>query len=298
MTTFVGISKLVPGIVNVAATRADIYLSPKFVKASLFSTLYCQEGCRGHMRFQDQVVIVTGAARGLGHRYAERFAGEGARVVLADLRDDVDAAAAAARRVGRLGDRRAGRRQRRRRRRRRWRGRAIEAFGRIDVLVNNAGIWGDYEVAPLLEIDPAYWDFVMGVNVRGPLLCSRAVAPTMVAQGRGRIINISSIGAYMVSGVYGVSKLALNQLTYALAKELGTSGVTVNAVAPGPDRQRGQPAPGARGRDGSPARHARLLKRLGDADDIYGMIAYLASDDAAWVTGQTYMVNGGFSSRL
>jgi NAD(P)-dependent dehydrogenase (short-subunit alcohol dehydrogenase family) len=248
------------------------------------------------MRFQDQVVIVTGAARGLGRRYAERFADEGANVVVADLRDDVDVAAKEINDAGGsaiavqvdVNDVDATRQMAED---------TVAAFGTVDVLVNNAGIWGDYEVRPLLDVDPTYWDFVMGVNVRGPLLCTRAVAPTMVARGRGRIINISSIGAYMVSGVYGVSKLALNQLTYALAKELGPSGVTVNAVAPGPidneaSRKQVPDAAMERLRDGT------LVKRLGDADDIYGMIAYLASDEAAWVTGQTYLVNGGFNVRF
>ena len=248
------------------------------------------------MRFEGKTVIVTGAARGLGRGYAERFATDGANVVLADVLDDVDEVAATIAATGAatigvhvdvrdesstiaMADA------------------ARQAFGHVDVLVNNAAIWGDYEVQPLLEVDPDYWDFVLAVNLRGPLLCTRAVVPGMIARGGGRIINISSIGAYMASGVYGVSKLGLNQLTLALATELGPSNITVNAVAPGPidnDASRKQVPDAAMER----LRNTTLLKRLGSGDDIYGMIAYLASDDAEWVTGQTFLVNGGFNTRL
>ncbi|MGE0141298.1 MAG: SDR family NAD(P)-dependent oxidoreductase [Ilumatobacteraceae bacterium] len=250
------------------------------------------------MRFEGRTVIVTGAARGLGRRYAERFAQEGAHVVLADVLDDVDDSAAAIAAASPASKAIAVRVDvRDEAATRAMAAAAVEAFGRIDVLVNNAAIWGDYEVKPLLQIEPDYWDFVLAVNLKGPLLCTRAVAPAMIEQGSGRIINVSSIGAYMPSGVYGVSKLGLNQLTLALANELGPKGITVNAVAPGPidnEASRKQVPDAAMER----LKNTTLMKRLGDADDIYGMIAYLASDDAAWVTAQTLLVNGGFNSRL
>ena len=137
----------------------------------------------------------------------------------------------------------------------------------------------------------------MAVTLRGPLLCAQSVVEPMRARRWGLIINISSMGAYMPSGVYGVSKLGLNQLTYALAVELGTDGITVNAVAPGP-------IDNAATRSQLPEsaiekmRSGTAVKRMGTADDLFGMLRYLSGTGADWVTGQTFMVNGGFSSRM
>lgn len=250
------------------------------------------------MGFDGKVAIVTGAARGLGHEYARRFAAEGARTVIVDV--DATAASAAAETIAATTGAETL-------------GLAVDVadeaattamaaavndrYGRIDIIVNNAGVWGDLERHPLLDIPVSYWDTVMGVNLLGPLLCTRAVVPTMRRHGWGRVVNISSMGAYMVSGVYGVSKLALNQLTYALASELGADGITVNAVAPGTiDNEASRRQVPQQGMDKLVA--SSLIKRVGTSDDIFGMIRYLVSEDASWVTGQTYLVNGGFNSRL
>ena len=246
-----------------------------------------------------RVVIVTGAARGLGRDYARMFAAEGAAVVLADLdSSSVTGAAealsaevpgaqvtAVATDVTDPAQTQA------------MAAAALDAFGRIDVLINNAGIWGDLEPAPAVETAPDYWDLVMAVNLRGPLLCTQAVVGAMREARWGRIINISSMGAYMPAGVYGVSKLGLNQLTFALATELGPNGITVNAVAPGPidnEATRSQVPPKGIQKmiDGT------AVKRMGTAADLFGMIRFLATEEAGWITGQTFGVNGGFSSRL
>jgi NAD(P)-dependent dehydrogenase (short-subunit alcohol dehydrogenase family) len=248
------------------------------------------------MSVEDKAVIVTGSGRGLGREYARSFGDEGASVVIADV--DTATAEATAAEIRDAG------------------GCAvavgvdvtdkssvdalvqqtIAAFGGIHVLVNNAAVWGDLERAKLIEIDPAYWDFVMAVNLKGPLLCSAAVVPQMREQGWGRIINVSSIGAWRPSGVYGVSKLGLIQLTHAIATEVGDYGITVNAIAPGTINNE------ATQRQVPTAVIDRLVgqasvKRAGTAQDLYGMIRYLCSDDAAWVTGQTFAVDGGITFR-
>jgi 3-oxoacyl-[acyl-carrier protein] reductase len=241
--------------------------------------------------------VVTGAGRGLGRDYARMFAAEGVAVAVVDVDDGAANATAA----GIVGDG----------------GRAValgadvadesstlamakrveDEFGRIDILVNNAGIWGDYQRGPLLDVAIDYWDTVMAVNVRGVLLCSRAVVPAMRRQQWGRIVNISSMGAYMVAGVYGVSKLAVNQLTYALASELGDDGITVNAVAPGSidnEATRRQVTP--QGLETLVGKS--IIKRAGTSADLFAMIRYLTSDEAGWVTGQTFLANGGFNTRF
>ena len=170
----------------------------------------------------------------------------------------------------------------------------VDELGRIDILVNNAGIWGDLQGSfeSILDTDPDYWDVVMGVNLKGAFLCTRAAVPSMREQGWGRIVNISSIGSRIAGGVYGVSKLALNQLTFAISSVVADSGITCNAVAPGPIWNEAT-------QKQVPAEYLDQLiaplhiKRPGTSKDMYGAIKWLCTDDAEWHTGQTMYVSGG-----
>jgi 3-oxoacyl-[acyl-carrier protein] reductase len=243
--------------------------------------------------FDGKVAIVTGAARGLGRDYARFFAQDGAAVALADVNGSgareaaEELTSAGARAIGvecdvtdpASADALAER--------------AAKEFGRIDVLINNAGIWGDLDMRRgVLDTDPDYWDFVMGVNLKGAWLCTRAVIPVMRAQRWGRIVNMSSIGSRMAGGVYGVSKLAMHQLTFSSASEVASDGITINGVAPGTiynEATQRQVPPEAF----EQLVAGNLIKRAGTSRDMYGAIRWLASDDAEWVTGQTIYVNGG-----
>jgi NAD(P)-dependent dehydrogenase (short-subunit alcohol dehydrogenase family) len=244
---------------------------------------------------KNKVAIVTGAARGIGAEFAHALASAGARVVAADVLDgsavvarigaaggeaiycraDVTSAASVAALVADT----------------------LARFGTIDVLVNNAGIFADLAKKPFTEIDDAEWDRVMAVNVRGSFACAKAVAPVMIAKGRGKIVNIASGTVFKgFSGAlhYVASKGAVVAMTRCLARELGAHDICVNAIAPGLTMSEAvvdNPEWGGAAGDATVA--SRALKRAQQPADVVGTLLYLASDASDFVTGQTIVVDGG-----
>lgn len=246
------------------------------------------------MRFKDKVVIVTGAARGIGRAIAEGFAREGARVVIADiLREEGEGTAARLAELGGQGlfiqtdtSRKADVDA--------MVQRTVDEFGRIDVLVNDAGIC---PFEDFLTMSEELWDRVLDVNLKGYFLCSQAVARVMVAKGiRGRIVHVSSISA-IVGGAqqahYCASKAGINLLSASMAIALGPYGITSNCVLPGPiltDINREDLS--------NPEKVAYFQKRtpikgIGDPEDVVGPVLFYASDEAAYCTGSTLVVDGG-----
>jgi len=245
-----------------------------------------------------RVCIVTGAAQGIGQACVQRLAAEGARVALWDVDDasvnaseaalasqgvdalalhcnvarkaEVDAALAA----------------------------TVQRFGRVDGLVNNAGI---FKAAPFLDITEADWDAVIDVNLKGHFLVGQAVARQMVAQGSkdsgGAIVNMSSVNARLtIASIasYNASKGGVDQLTRVMALALAEHGIRVNGVAPGTIATE----LAARAVLTSDEAKARIMsrtpmKRLGQPDEIAGVVAFLLSDAASYMTGETVLVDGG-----
>lgn len=245
---------------------------------------------------REKVVLVTGAARGLGRAYAEALAREGAAIIAGDVRDCAETVAL----IDQAG------------------GRAISAsldvtdatscravadlavteFGRVDALINNAALYGGLKGGRFDQLDEAQWDRVMQVNVKGVWNCCRAVVPIMRRQKSGSIVNISSLAAlyglpYALD--YSASKGAVIAMTRSLARELGRDWIRVNAVAPSAVMTEG-----TREFFGDKLEKAaqaiasgQSLQRNLETGDVVGTIVYLVSDASRFVTGQTIMVDGG-----
>ncbi|SRR5579875_1357128 len=247
-----------------------------------------------------KVAIVTGGAGDIGRVYARALCEVGANVVLADVKAGaVNDAAAALRASGfsatsvtvDVTDAESTKVMA---------AAAIEAFGGIDILINNAAIMVDLPPFRLSNMPPEEWDRVMGVNVKGPLLCTQAVVPSMTERGGGRIINGLSAGAFMkMGGIYGVSKLALHALTASLASELGPLGINVNAIAPGLIESESGYA--SLPKD-SPVRAELEMsipgQKSGPPEDLVGTLLLLCSNAGSWINGQSISVDGGWIMRL
>ena len=244
--------------------------------------------------FEGKVVIVTGAAMGIGQAYAEGFAREGAQVVLADIADssetvdlvekaggkilpihvdvtDIESTEAMAERIGR-------------------------EFGNIDVLVNNAAYYRIQQMLPFDKMPVEEWDKAFAINVRGGWLCARAVFPYMKKQRSGKVINISSMTAFkkyvLPEGQgflhYVASKAAVIGLTRGLAIEMGPYDINVNTVVP-------EYIPTGIWDDDvdEDVKRERIFKRTQTPEDMVGVVLFLAGDGSGMITGQTIMVNGG-----
>jgi NAD(P)-dependent dehydrogenase (short-subunit alcohol dehydrogenase family) len=246
-----------------------------------------------------KVAVITGGGGGIGVVYAEALCAAGATVVLADL--DESAAQQCAEQLTTKGYQAIGTRVdvTSAESAAAMATATIDAFGGIDILVNNAAVMTNLPPFGLFNMPTGEWDKVMNVNLRGPLLCTQAVLESMTARGGGRVVNGSSAGAYMAGGIYGVSKFALHGLTVNLASELGSRGINVNAIAPGlVDNDSGYVS---LPKD-SPFRDALYAsipgKKSGPPEDLVGTLLLLCSKAGDWITGQTIVIDGGWITRL
>jgi 3-oxoacyl-[acyl-carrier protein] reductase len=243
-------------------------------------------------KLRDRVAIITGGARGIGGAIATAFAAEGADVVIADrLGEDVaapviESVAASGRRAVHVmtdvSDEASVRNMV---------DRAYGEFGEIDILVNDAGVFGQYFFH---ELTVEEWDRVIGVNLRGVFLCTRMVLPRMLDRGRGKVINVASqLG--QIGGVemvhYSASKAGVIGFTKALAREVSTKGIHVNAIAPGPiltDMMAEETE------EWAARKLAELpMGRFGEAHEVAPTAVFLASDESSYYVGQTLCPNGG-----
>ena len=247
------------------------------------------------MRYAAKSVFVSGGARGIGEAIATAFAAEGATVTLADT--DVDAARGTAARIGKdralaVGCDVSSRAS------------VIEAmavaearWGGLDVLFNNAGLHTRMYNSPVTALSEETWARMIAVNLMGAVNCAAVAAPYLAKRGGGVILNNSSVSGIDVRTAYGVTKLALRGLTIALAHELAGQGTRVVAIAPGLIHTDTIVADLGRGGAEAFINSAQLLKRPGMPQDLIGAALFLCSEEAAFITGETLVVSGGYAGR-
>ncbi len=249
-------------------------------------------------RLDGRVAILTGGAKGIGVHYARALAAEGARLMIADIADGKDVAAALAREHGAnsvassvtdVSDEGAVKT---------LVGKTMDRFGKIDILVNNAALFAPLTEQKVTEIDIALWDRVMAINVRGVVLMTKHTAPHMIAQKYGKIINISS--GTVARGIplmahYVSSKGAVTAFTRATSRELGEFNICVNNLAPGFTLSETvvKENPGHLEHSRQPSIARRALKRDEFPEDLLGALVFLSSKDSDFITGQTIAVDGG-----
>ena len=241
---------------------------------------------------QGKVVLVTGAGRGMGKAIAERLAVEGARVAVTDV-DGKSAVTTAAELDGAAGFRLditdAGEVTSRI-------DEIVATLGPIDALVNNAG-WD--HLAPFLETDEDLWDRLIDINLRGPIRMTKAVLPQMLERGSGRIVNIASdAGRVGSSGesVYSACKAGIIGFGKTVAREVARHGITVNAICPGPtDTALFESVTEGNEKLIDALKRGIPMRRIGVPEDIAGVVAFMVSDDAGFITGQTLSVSGGLT---
>ena len=245
-------------------------------------------------RLQDKVAIVTGGASGIGRAICQRFSREGAKVMVADRNiagaeetlslmgatpdtaDMVDVNISEAFQVERMVNE------------------TVMRFGRLDILVNGAAIL--IRTPPLVDVDEVLWDLTMETNLKGVFLCCKYAIPAMTANGGGSIVNISSMSGIRGIGYsvpYAVSKAGVIHLTKVAASQYTSEGVRINCIAPG-----GVDTPQMRGSTASAEmfserNESHPMGRVGNADEIANLVLWLASDEASYVSGSTYIIDGG-----